>query len=438
MELQNNTPSQNQDNQNNGMNHPHTFRPQNNTQQPSPSQQNQAQQPINRVDNFRQNPQTTNNQNLQNNQRPNNQQNRQPVKPRSKKIFSISGITMSEKVFLAKHMATIIKSGISLPEGLKVMEGQAKGTLKKVLQNVIIEVESGKSLNVALSQYEQYFDALFINMIKIGEKSGSLEQCLGYLAKQLEKDAKLVAKVRGASLYPTIVLASAVAVGGGISYFILPKLSKLFSVFQSQLPFATKILISISGSLEHHGLIWLGGIVALIILFLILRRNSYVKAQASRVILHMPVFGKLSKSLNLARFSLTLGTLLKSGVNIVEALEITEEAIGSLPYQKALQKVRASVNSGKSISESIIVIDPKEKLFPGTVKAMISVGERTGSLHRSLLYISQFYEEEVDTITKNLATSLEPILLVIIGLIVAFVAIAIVSPMYQLLGSISR
>lgn len=353
-----------------------------------------------------------------------------------KKEISIFRVSLNEKAFLAKHLATILKAGISLPESLQIIQKQSHGKLKNILSDVIAKVEAGKALNVAFSDHKKTFDPLFINMIKVGEKSGSLDQSLHYLSAQLSKDAKLISKVKSAAMYPTIVLVTAVVVGGGVSYFILPKLAKLFSSFKADLPFATKLLLKISYSIEHFGIFWLGGIFGSFVLFLLLLKIPIFKAIWDWIKLHTPIAGKLIKSLNLARFSLTFGTLLKSGVAIDDALKITKDSIGSVSYKKLVSRVFEDVSKGKTVVEGLDDADPKEKLFPTTARAMIKVGETTGSLNESLLYISEFYEEEVDNITKDLSTSLEPILLIFIAFIVAFVAVAIISPMYQILGVI--
>lgn len=351
--------------------------------------------------------------------------------------ISISfGVSLPEKVFLAKHLSIILKSGISLPESLRIVAEQSKGKLKKVLNDIILKVESGKALNIALSDHKDVFDPLFVNMIKIGEKSGTLDQSLTYLAEQLSKDAKLVGKIKSASLYPTIVLVAATIVGGGISYFILPKLTKLFTSFGANLPLASRMLLWFSKSIEKYGLIWLAVIVALVIGVWLLLKIKAVKGIWQKIMLVIPILGRLTKSLNLARFSLTLGTLLKSSVTIDEALSITSDALNYIPYQKAIKIMKAEVSKGKTMLEGIEIADPKSRLFDPSTRAMIRVGEKTGSLNNSLLYISEFFQEEVDTITKDLATALEPILLIIIALIVGFIAVAIITPMYSILGVI--
>ena len=362
----------------------------------------------------------------------------QPPAEKKKQGLSLFGVSANEKVFLARHLSTILKAGISLPESLEIVQKQSKGKLKKVLSDVIVKVEAGKALNVALSDHTDVFDPLFINMVKVGEKSGTLDESLKYLSLQLSKDARLISKVKSASLYPMIVLITAVLVGGGISYFVLPKLAKLFTAFKTDLPLATRVLLKISGSIEHFGLWWLAGIIGVIVVFALLSGFYFFRAIWNWTTLRLPIAGRLVKSLNLARFSLTLGTLLKSSVAIDEALSITKGSISSIPYQKAVGRILDHVGKGKTMAQALDSVDPKQKLFPGTTRAMIRVGEKTGSLYSSLLYISEFYEEEVDNITRDLSTTLEPILLIIIAFVVAFVAIAIISPMYQILGSINR
>jgi type IV pilus assembly protein PilC len=347
-------------------------------------------------------------------------------------------VSLEEKVFLAKNLSVILKSGISLPESLTIVTDQSKGKLKKVLTDIVGKVNSGKSLNVALSNHKDVFDPLFINMVKVGEKSGTLDQSLTYLADQLTRDSKLISKIKSASLYPTIVVITAVVVGGGISYFILPKLTKLFSSFKTALPLSTRILLWFSKNIEENGVLWLGLVIMTVILVLILQKIKKIRGIWQQVVLSLPIIGRLSKSLNLARFSLILGTLLKNSVSIDEALIIVSGAIDSAPYQKIIQQVQLEVRQGKTVLEGIEIHDHKSKLFDPTTRAMIRVGEKTGNLSNSLLYISEYFQEEVDNITKDLATSLEPILLILIALVVGFIAISIITPMYSILNVINR
>jgi len=323
-----------------------------------------------------------------------------------------------------------------LPESLRIIQKQVHGKLRNILPDIISKVEGGKALNVALSDHKNVFDPLFINMVKVGEKSGTLNESLRYLSLQLTKDSRLTAKIKSASLYPTIVLITAVIVGGGVSYFILPKLTKLFVSFGSKLPLSTRILLAISDNLQHYGIYWLAGLIGAVILFLLLMRIYPFRWLWHQLTLRVPIAGNLIKNLNLSRMSLTLGTLMKSSVAIDEALEITKDTVSSIPYQLAIKRILNEVSKGKNIAEGMDLADPRIRLFPSTFRALIEVGEKTGTLYDSLLFTAEFYEEEVDSITKNLATSLEPILLILIAIVVGFVAIAIVTPMYSILGVI--
>ena len=319
---------------------------------------------------------------------------------------------------------------------MRIVVEQSKGKLKKVLKDIISKIENGKALNVALSDHKDVFDPLFINMIKIGEKSGTLDESLTYLAEQLTKDSKLIGKIKSASLYPEIVLITAVIIGGGISYFILPKLTKLFTSFGSALPLPTRMLLWFSNSLAKYGIIWLGVIIGLVVGIWLLLKIKTVRGAWQALVLRLPIIGNLTKSLNLARFSLTMGTLLRSSVTIDEALSITSDALDYIPYQKAITTVQAEVSKGKTMLEGIESADINNRLFDPSTRAMIKVGEKTGTLNNSLLYISDFFQDEVDSVTKDMATTLEPILLIFIALVVGFVAVAVVTPMYSILGVI--
>lgn len=359
------------------------------------------------------------------------------VKPK-KEIIIFSSVSVNEKVFFAKYLSVMIKSGIPLVEALEVIENQSKGELKNILIDIVDRVKSGKTLASSLAEYPRIFDTLFINMVKVGESSGTLDECLTYLANQLKKDAQMLSKAKGATIYPTIILLTTLIVGGGVTYFILPKLSKLFTSLNTTLPLPTKILLALANSMENQSLWWLIGLVLFLLIFFVLSKSKILKPFFSGLVLHVPIFGTLSRNLNLGRLCLTLGTLLKSGVALNEALVITKNTLTSLPYQNAVGKIIDTVNKGKSISSAIDIADPKEKLFSKAVIEMIKIGEKTGNLDSNLMYLADFYEEEVDNTTKNLTTIIEPFLLLFIGLVVAFVAVAVISPIYQLLGAIKR
>ena len=341
-----------------------------------------------------------------------------------------------DKLFFAKHLAMMIKAGLPLKEGVATIEEQtASKKFRRILRDVVKRLENGESLGESLARYPKIFSQLFIDMIKMGEQSGNLERNLDYLADQIEKSFILRRKVISAMIYPVIILTSTFGLGAALSLFILPKLIPFFKSLKVELPLPTKILLFITELIQNYGLFFLFGAILLISFLIIISRLRLVRLISHKIILKMPVAGTVSKNLNLALFSRTLGTLVRSGISIVEALDITAETLNNLVYQKEIKEICSKVQSGKKISS---YLKAKKKLFPATFSRMVMVGEKTGNLEQSLFYLSEFYEKEVDNTTQRLSTILEPVLLIIIGLIVAFIAVSIISPIYQLTRGLQK
>lgn len=337
-------------------------------------------------------------------------------------------ITHLDKTLFAKHLAIMIKSGLPLRESILILSEQARTKgFQRVLENVLKQLDNGRSLAVSLKKHGRIFNPLFISMIEIGEASGTLEENLKHLALQLEKSHDLRRKVKAAMIYPCIILVSTIGLGTALSVFILPKLIPLFRALDVKLPLATKILLFIINLIQNYGIFIILGLASLIVISVLLSRLKPMKRCFHRFILVLPIVKSISRNVNLAYFSRTLATLLKSGIPIVNAMQITSGTLRNIIYQEALQKVSVFIQSGQVIGKNL-----KAPLFPKITSRMIGVGEKTGNLEESLFYLAQFYEKEVDNATKNLSIILEPILLVLIGLIVAFIAIAIITPIYQL------
>jgi len=341
-------------------------------------------------------------------------------------------ISTIDKVFLANNISIMIKAGLPLREAVATLQEQTKSKVfKKILEDIIKRLDNGEPLADSLARHPRSFNQLFINIIRVGEASGTLEENLKYLATQLEKSYDLRRKVKGAMIYPLLVLASTFVLGGALAVFILPKLLPLFKSFDVDLPLPTKILVWVTETIQNHGLLIFGGLAGFIILFAFLSRLKPVKRINHKILLRTPLFGRISRSSNLAQFCRTLGVLLKSGIPVVQGLEITSQTLRNMSYKKALAETSDKVQKGKSISDHLRT---DRFLFPVTASKMIEVGEKTGNLEQTLLHLAEFYEKEIDNVTKNLSNILEPILLIVIGLVVGFIAIAIISPIYKLTG----
>lgn len=340
-----------------------------------------------------------------------------------------------------RHLATMIKSGISLVEALEIIFDQTTNQhFKKVIAAIIDQVKSGRTLSSALGRYPRIFDPLIINMLRAGEASGTLEANLWYLADELEDRLELRQKVRTAALYPSIVFLATIVLGVILAYFVLPKISHLFSNLNFELPLTTRILLATAAVLEKSGLYILIGVVVGVALFRFLVTRKFAKPTWHLVLLKLPVLGGVLMHYNLALISRTLGTLLKSGLTIDQAITVTSETVSNVVYQRRLTSALVQVERGKRLADVLAGFkDSRRKpLFPLMAVKMIGVGERSGQLAESLLYLADYFEREVDTTTKNLTTIVEPVLLLVIGLVVAFVALSVISPIYQITGQFNQ
>jgi len=344
-----------------------------------------------------------------------------------------SRITPLDKILFARHMSVMLKSGLSLSEALEIVfEQSTSGKLKRIITSVRQSVNNGQPLSGSLEKFKNVFSGIFINMIRVGEASGTLEENLEHLAVQLEKDYELKKKIISAMIYPMIVLFGTFLLGVGLTVFILPKLVNLFSTFKVELPLMTRLFLGLADFLVNYGLYVLIAIAALVVAWRMLLKSKAARPFFHKILLSLPLISKMTRQVNLARLSRALALLLRSGLTINESLKITADTINNVHYKKILERAVVEVKKGKALSSIL----QREDLFPTMISRMIIVGERTGKLQESLLYIADYYEEELDNQTKNLATVIEPILLVVIGLILGLLAVAIISPIYQLTGSL--
>lgn len=342
----------------------------------------------------------------------------------------INRVSFLEKIIFAKHLALMIKAGLSLREGVFTIQEQSRSKkFKKVLDDVIKSIDNGQSLAVSLSRHPRVFDSFYINMIRVGEESGTLEENLEKLALEFEKSYELRKNVKAAMIYPSIILSAVIVLSTALTFFILPKILPIFKTLDVQLPLTTRVLIRFTEIIQNYGFYILAAMVILVVFLGFISRIRLIKILIHKIILKLPIAGVISRDVNLSHFSRTLGILLKSGVPIVKALDITGTTLKNSVYRKELEKVAADVQKGKPISD---YLKKKETLFPLMVSRMVGVGEKTGNLEESLLYVGNFYEEEVARTLKSLSTILEPILLLIIGLAVGFIALAIISPIYEI------
>lgn len=349
--------------------------------------------------------------------------------------IGFGGVSLTQKALFAKHLAVMLRSGLTIIEALSIARDSAEGRLKRAIGGVLKSVGNGRSLSSSFGEYPNIFSGLFVHATYAGETSGTLSENLENIAEQFAKEKELISKIQGAMIYPIVVLVATFFLGLGMAFFVLPKIVPIFEGLRVTLPPTTRALIAFSHFMEKWGYLFFLGVVAGITLFVWVVRQKFAKPITHWFFLHTPVVKRVSRGANIARFCRTLGTLLKSGVNIDEALEITKESMSNFYYRKSLKSVSMRIGKGTKLSESLSRFPA---LYPIIVTRMIGVGEESGKFEETLFYLADFYETEVDTATKSLATAVEPALLLFIGLLVGGLALAIITPIYQITGNIGR
>lgn len=361
-------------------------------------------------------------------------------KEKSSFIQSLKGfnffqkISLVERMLFVRHLGVMIASGVSLTRALSVLAKQTKSSkFAKIINQIQKNIQSGESLSMSLERFPKVFDELFISMIEVGETSGNLEKTLKNLAKQMKKEHELISKVKGAMLYPAVVLVTMVGIGILMMVVVVPKLVDIFEELETELPLTTRIMIKGSDLLVHHGWVFLGGFIVFLVVFKILSQRKGGKKFFQGIILHLPVIGKIVAKVNLARFARGLGSLIESGEAILKALNIISQTLTNVYYRNSLKEISRKVEKGLSLHEALSIYP---KFYPPLVTQMIEVGEETGTLEETLSRLAEFYEGEVDQFTKNLSSIIEPILVVIIGAAVGFFAVSMIQPMYSLSGAL--
>ncbi|MFA4940993.1 MAG: type II secretion system F family protein [Patescibacteria group bacterium] len=345
-------------------------------------------------------------------------------------LLSLSPIPLREKLFFVQYLGIMLKSGISLAGGLKTLSVQTENKrFSKVILNISESVEKGVSFTESLRPHKKIFGELFINMIEAGEVSGKLENVLIQLYTQLKKQHELISKVKGAMTYPAVIVVAMGGIGTFMVVKIVPQMIGMLKEFNAELPLPTKVLISLSDFMVGNGLLVAGGTIALILIIVQILRTYKGKYYWQAIVLHMPIISPIVKKVNLATFSRTISTLLKTDIMIIKSFQITANVLGNLHYRKAVEEMAEKIKKGSQINE---VVSAYPKLFPPVVNQIISVGEQTGELDNILSELAEFYEGEVNKIMDNLPSIIEPLLILILGCAVGGMAVAIIMPMYSL------
>jgi type IV pilus assembly protein PilC len=352
-------------------------------------------------------------------------------------MFSYVKFSVKKQTFFAKKLSFLIKAGISLLESLHLLKEQTRSKKEiQVINKLIEDVSNGQSLANSIKKQKGLFGNFAINLIHAGESSGTLTQNLAYLADELKKKDLLRKKIMGAMIYPIIITIATFGITGLLIIYIFPKILPIFVSLKAELPLSTRMIIYVSDIIRQHGLwILLGLIVFMITMSILVKKISKLALIYDRMILRIPIVGTLSLNYNLTNIFRTLGLLLKSGTSLSEALAITSDTTENAQYKKFFIQIQDGLNRGKKISE-MLSSDPF--LFPEMSRHMISVGERTGNLSNTLIYLAEYYENEFEEATKNLSSSIEPVLMIIMGLIVGFVAISVITPIYAITNNLKR
>jgi type IV pilus assembly protein PilC len=382
--------------------------------------------------------QTTNQSSKQTSDKSSNQSSKQSSKQTFNLSFQIpffNNIRFIDKLLFTKHLSMMTKTDTTVLEALGILEALTESKpFKKIIQQIYDDIKNGKSLSESLAKYPKVFDAFYTNIIAVGETSGTLDQSFSYLSIQLGKEYTFRKIVQGAMIYPVIVLIAVGGVGIGVSIFVLPKLLDLFSGFGVDLPWTTKILIAFASLMQNAGVFVIIGFIGFILLIRFLLKLRQLKPYIDRFFLEIPFFGKIVENSETTIFCRNLGTLLKSGIPINSALVIELKISSNYVIQEYIIYLLGATEKGKSLAEEF---DSHHfRHFPPLMTKMIAIGEKTGNLTDTLLYLSDFFEEEVNNALRNISTLLEPVMLLVIGGLVAFVALAIISPIYQLTGSV--
>jgi type IV pilus assembly protein PilC len=340
----------------------------------------------------------------------------------------------SDIILFARQFSTMIDAGLPIIQCLDILHNQQNNsTFKKMLKQVKESVEGGATLAEALKKFPKHFDDLFVNMIAAGEAGGILDAILRRLAAYMEKAARLKAKVKGAMTYPLVTLAIAVVVLAVILIFVIPVFEEMFADFDSELPAPTQLVVAMSDLVKSKILYIIGALILFTIAFKKYYATEKGRDTVDALMLKLPVFGMLLRKVAVAKFTRTMGTMLSSGVAILEALDIVAKTAGNRTIEKAIYNVRSGIAEGRTMADPL----SESGVFPPMVCQMISVGESTGALDAMLEKIADFYDEEVDQAVDNMTALIEPVMLVFLGVTIGGLVVAMYLPIFKMAGAIS-
>ncbi len=367
-----------------------------------------------------------------------------PKTPRKRSAFEIkidawisdhlTRVPVMQKILFVSHLKTMVKAGLSLIDALRILSEEIENKKLRVVIGQIKEgVEQGMQLSEVLAKYPKIFPSIYVSMIAAGETAGKMETALEQVSIQMKKNHELSSRIKGAMMYPAVIVTAMIGISIEVVVFILPKLLIMFKDFNATLPLPTRILIFITDFTTNYGLWLLAFIILLVLISIWLIKKPKIKKVVHAIVLKLPIIGGIIKKINLARFTLTLSSLLESTIPIIDATRISSEVLGNVIYKEALLKASESLKKGEALSD---ILRRSPKIFPPMVTEMIMVGERSGNTEDMLRELAEFYGNEVDTTMRNFTTIIEPIIILALGLAVAGIAVAVIMPMYSLAENI--
>jgi type IV pilus assembly protein PilC len=368
-----------------------------------------------------------------------------PVTIKSKASEKKGGLSMKLKlpgsgkvkpkalVIFTRQFSTMISAGVPMLRSLNTLREQtASPALKEVLDKVSSDVQAGGQLSDALAKHPKAFSEVYVNMVRAGEAGGILDQIMNRLATQVEKDAQIKSKFKGAMVYPAVVTLVAIAAVSFLMVGVVPKLASILTDAGGTLPPQTKLILAMSNFMTHQWYVLIGGLVLLVFLFRRFTSTSKGKYAFHKFLLRIPVFGNIILKVNVARFARTFSSLMAAGVTVIEALEVTAGALTNVVIKKALADSVQSIKNGKNIADSLA----ESNVLPAIIIQMTAVGEETGKIGEVLDKVAEFYEDEVDAITSGLSSIIEPILIVGLGGIVGFIIFSVLGPIISIQGTV--
>ncbi|MBN2361923.1 MAG: type II secretion system F family protein [Deltaproteobacteria bacterium] len=350
------------------------------------------------------------------------------------KMPGSTGVKLQDLVQFTRQFATMIDAGLPLVQALDILAGQQENpAFKVVLHDVKTNVESGKTFADSLAKHPRVFDSLFVNLVSAGETGGVLDTIMNRLSLYLEKNARVIRQVKGAMVYPLVVLSVGIVIAIGMLIWVIPVFQDMFADFNAALPAPTQFIVDLSQGLRHNWFIFVIFVIGIYVGWIFIRRNKQGHEITDRIFLQLPVFGPVLRKVAVARFTRTMSTMLSSGVPILDALDIVARSAGNVVVEKALYYARQKISEGRTLAEPLA----ETKVFPGMVVQMISVGEATGAMDAMLSKIADFYDEEVDVAIATLTSMLEPVIMMVLAVLLGGLIIGMYLPIFSLAGAIS-